>query len=137
MPKYLLLKHYRGGPEPHRPFPPMDQWAPEDVEAHIAFNGTSETARGEWRVRRRAGADTRRTRGRLHALAPEPFDARHHWSGSSRSVWSKSLSALGALEEVERSRRETVVLPGSLTTGVPETSLRNPGGGVGSGRCCS
>ena len=25
MPKYLLLKHYRGGPEPHRPFPPMDQ----------------------------------------------------------------------------------------------------------------
>src|ERR1039457_4196065 len=37
MPKYLLLKHYRGGPEPHRPFPPMDQWAPEDVEAHMAF----------------------------------------------------------------------------------------------------
>jgi hypothetical protein len=31
MPKYLLLKHYRGGPEPHHPFPPMDQWAPEDV----------------------------------------------------------------------------------------------------------
>lgn len=37
MPKYLLLKHYRGGPAPHHPFPPMDQWAPEDVEAHIAF----------------------------------------------------------------------------------------------------
>src|SRR3954449_4974848 len=37
MPKYLLLKHYRGGPEPHHPFPPMDQWAPEDVEAHLAF----------------------------------------------------------------------------------------------------
>src|SRR6266568_4129301 len=37
MPKYLLLKHYRGGPEPHRPVPPMDQWAPEDVEAHMAF----------------------------------------------------------------------------------------------------
>ncbi len=37
MPKYLLLKHYRGGPESHRPVPPMDQWAPEDVEAHIAF----------------------------------------------------------------------------------------------------
>ena len=37
MPKYLLLKRYRGGPEPHHPFPPMDQWAPEDVEAHIAF----------------------------------------------------------------------------------------------------
>ena len=37
MPKYLLLKHYRGGPEPHHPFPPMDEWAPEDVEAHLAF----------------------------------------------------------------------------------------------------
>src|SRR4029079_2870479 len=37
MPKYLLLKHYRGGPESHRPVPPMDQWAPEDVEAHMAF----------------------------------------------------------------------------------------------------
>ena len=37
MPKYLLLKHYRGGPEPHHAFPPMDQRAPEDVEAHIAF----------------------------------------------------------------------------------------------------
>ena len=37
MPKYLLLKHYRGGPEPHRRVPPMDQWAPEDVEAHFAF----------------------------------------------------------------------------------------------------
>ena len=37
MPKYLLLKHYRGGPEPYRSVPPMDQWAPEDVEAHLAF----------------------------------------------------------------------------------------------------
>ena len=37
MPKYLLLKHYRGGPAPHRPVPQMDQWAPEDVEAHMAF----------------------------------------------------------------------------------------------------
>jgi hypothetical protein len=37
MPKYMLLNHYRGGPEPHRPFPPMDRWEPQDVEAHIAF----------------------------------------------------------------------------------------------------
>ena len=37
MPKYLLLKHYRGTPTPYRPFPPMDQWAPEDVDAHMAF----------------------------------------------------------------------------------------------------
>jgi hypothetical protein len=55
-------------------------------------------------------------------------NARHQWSGSSHSVWSKSSSALGALEEVEGSRRETVVMPGSLTTGVPEVSLKNPGG---------
>ncbi len=46
MPKYLLLKHYRGGPEPHHPFPPMDQWAPEDVEAHMAFlRGVRDTLR--------------------------------------------------------------------------------------------
>jgi hypothetical protein len=37
MPKYLLLKRYRGGPEPHRAVPPIDQWAPADVEAHMAF----------------------------------------------------------------------------------------------------
>jgi hypothetical protein len=37
MPRYLLLKHYSGGPEPHHPFPPMDQWAPGDVEAHFTF----------------------------------------------------------------------------------------------------
>lgn len=37
MPQFLLLKHYSGGPEPHHPFPPLDQWAPEDVEAHFAF----------------------------------------------------------------------------------------------------
>ena len=37
MPKYLLLKHYRGGPEQYRPFPPMDEWEPEDVEAHMTF----------------------------------------------------------------------------------------------------
>ena len=37
MPKFLLLKHYRGGPEQHRVCPPMDQWAPEDVDAHMTF----------------------------------------------------------------------------------------------------
>src|SRR4051794_8492973 len=36
-PKHLLLKHYRAGPEPHHPFPPMDQWAPADVDAHFDF----------------------------------------------------------------------------------------------------
>ena len=37
MPKYLLLKHYRGGPDPYRPCPPMDEWDPADVDAHMAF----------------------------------------------------------------------------------------------------
>jgi predicted dithiol-disulfide oxidoreductase (DUF899 family) len=35
MPKSLLLKHYRGGAEPHRPFPPMGQSSPDDVEAAL------------------------------------------------------------------------------------------------------
>ena len=35
--KYLLLKHYRGGPTRHHPFPPMDQWRPEEVDAHIQY----------------------------------------------------------------------------------------------------
>src|SRR3954463_745548 len=37
MPKYLLLNASRAGPAPPHPVPPMDQWAPEDVEAHMAF----------------------------------------------------------------------------------------------------
>jgi hypothetical protein len=38
MAKYLLLKHYRGGPTPHENFTePMDRWTPEEVDAHLAF----------------------------------------------------------------------------------------------------
>jgi hypothetical protein len=37
MAKYLLLKHYRGGPAHVAPFPQMDEWTPEEVEAHIRF----------------------------------------------------------------------------------------------------
>ncbi len=36
MAKYLLLKHYRGAPAPVNDVM-MDQWAPEEVEAHIRF----------------------------------------------------------------------------------------------------
>jgi hypothetical protein len=36
MAKYLLLKHYRGGPAAVNNVP-MDQWKPEEVEAHIEF----------------------------------------------------------------------------------------------------
>ncbi len=36
MAKYLLLKHYRGAPAPVNNVP-MDQWKPDEVEAHIQF----------------------------------------------------------------------------------------------------
>jgi len=36
MAKYLLLKHYRGAPASVNPAP-MDQWTPEEVQAHIRF----------------------------------------------------------------------------------------------------
>lgn len=36
MPKFLLLKHYSGGPTPHG-FPPMNEWTPDEVTAHIQF----------------------------------------------------------------------------------------------------
>ncbi len=35
--KYLLLKHYRGGPTPAVDFPPMDRWTPEEIDAHVQF----------------------------------------------------------------------------------------------------
>ncbi len=35
--KYLLLKHYRGGPAPAVDWVPMDQWTPEEVDAHVQY----------------------------------------------------------------------------------------------------
>jgi hypothetical protein len=35
--KYLLLKHYRGGPSPAVNCAPMDQWWPQEVDAHIKY----------------------------------------------------------------------------------------------------
>ena len=35
--KYLLLKHYRGGPERTVDYGTMDQWTPEEVDAHVQF----------------------------------------------------------------------------------------------------
>jgi hypothetical protein len=37
MPKYLLLKHYRGGPEPMPGSAPIGQWTEDEISAHIAF----------------------------------------------------------------------------------------------------
>ncbi len=36
MTKYLLLKHYRGAPEPVNCVP-MDQWTPEEVGNHMQY----------------------------------------------------------------------------------------------------
>ncbi|MBN1093251.1 hypothetical protein JKP75_12205 [Blastococcus sp. TML/M2B] len=36
MAKYLLLKHYRGGPTAPG-FEPMDRWSPEEITAHIRY----------------------------------------------------------------------------------------------------
>lgn len=36
MAKYLLLKHYRGAPEPPNNVP-MNEWAPQEVSAHIRY----------------------------------------------------------------------------------------------------
>ena len=36
MAKYLLLKHYRGAPEPVNCVP-MDKWKPEEFDAHVRF----------------------------------------------------------------------------------------------------
>ena len=36
MPKYLILKHYRGTPATVNDVP-MDQWTPEEVDAHMKF----------------------------------------------------------------------------------------------------
>ena len=37
--KYLLLKHYSGGPEPVEGWTTMDRWTPEEVDAHIQYMG--------------------------------------------------------------------------------------------------
>ena len=36
MAKYLLLKHYRGAPEPVNCIP-MDQWTPQEITDHVQF----------------------------------------------------------------------------------------------------
>src|SRR4030095_7638591 len=37
MPKYLLLKHYRGGPEHHPNFSLFSEWTEDEFTAHMAF----------------------------------------------------------------------------------------------------
>jgi hypothetical protein len=37
MAKYLLLKHYRGGPAPVTDIGPMDRWTPAEIDAHVQY----------------------------------------------------------------------------------------------------
>jgi hypothetical protein len=37
MAKYLLLKHYRGGPVPVVDFEPMDRWPLAEIDAHLQY----------------------------------------------------------------------------------------------------
>ncbi|SCG37586.1 YciI family protein [Micromonospora humi] len=37
MAKYLLLKHYRGGPAPVTDMPQFDRWTPEEFSAHVRY----------------------------------------------------------------------------------------------------
>ena len=61
MAKYLLLKHYRGGPErTPQGCIPMEEWTPQEINEHIAFM--------------RHVADTQRERGEFvdaDGLSPE------------------------------------------------------------------
>ena len=71
MAKYLLLKHYRGGPEPMpNARTPMEQWTPAEIDAHIAFMDHV--------------ADTLRERGEFvggEALSPEGTFVRYDGEG--------------------------------------------------------
>lgn len=67
--KYLLLKHYRGGPTPLQSVP-MNEWTPDEVSAHLKYmddfaqrlEGTGEFVDGQ-------------------ALAPEGTFVRHDGPG--------------------------------------------------------
>ncbi len=39
MPKFLLLKHYNGGPESGPGCAPMSEWTPQEINEHIKFQG--------------------------------------------------------------------------------------------------
>ena len=70
MAKYLLLKHYRGGPAPVVDTDPMDRWAPTKIDAHVQYmrdfgaklEGTGEYVDGQALSRR----------GRLSVTAARP-----------------------------------------------------------------
>ncbi|WP_173390770.1 YciI family protein [Actinomadura litoris] len=70
MMKYLILKHYQGGPPPAVEHDSMDRWTPQEVDAHIQYMrefGARLQERGEF-------VDTR-------ALTPEGTFVRYDGQG--------------------------------------------------------
>ena len=108
MAKYLLLKHYRGGPAPFVDFAPADQWTPEEWDAHMQFMrdfGARLEETGEF-------VDTQ-------ALAPDGAFVRYDGEGRSPVtdgpfVETKDLVAGGYIIDVESWDR-AVQLAGGLS----------------------
>ncbi len=107
MAKYLLLKHYRGAPAPVNDVP-MDQWTPEEVDAHITFMrdfGARLEATGEL-----VGAE---------AVAPEGMWVRYDGEGKPPVVdgpfaETKDLIAGWMIIDVD-SRERAIELAGELS----------------------
>ena len=85
MPKYLLLKHYRGGPRPHRPLPRWTSGHPETSRRTWPSSSMSAAARAERRVRRRAGAHALADLGALRRTRRRARDHRRPAARDQRS----------------------------------------------------
>lgn len=111
MAKYLLLKHYRGAPAPVNNVP-MDQWTPDEVDAHIRYMNDFATRL--------------ETTGEFvdgQALSPDGMWVRHDGPGRPAVVdgpfaETKDLIA-GWMPAVHRSRRRRSVV---VTGGIPVTT---------------
>src|SRR3954465_223607 len=124
MAKYLLLKHYRGGPAAVNDVP-MDQWTPEEVSAHVQYmrdfaarlEGTGEFV------------DTQ-------ALSPEGTFVRHDGEGrppvtDGPFVETKDLIAGWMVIDVETYER-AIELAGELSAAPGAGGGPGPGAGAGS-----
>jgi hypothetical protein len=84
MPKYLLLKHYTGGPERHPDFVPMSEWTEDEITAHMAFQ--------------RHVAELLRKRGEfadVQALSPEGTYVRYGGPGMAPVATDGPFPAVG------------------------------------------
>jgi len=107
MPKYLLLKHYRGAPSAVNDVP-MDQWTPDEVDDHIRYMDDF--------------ANRLRETGEFvdgQALAPEGMWVRHDGPGKPPAVdgpfaETKDLIAGWMIIDVE-SKDRAIALAGELS----------------------